>query len=35
MTDAVTRARGCDKVHGFQPALLDRLAASPAPPVEP
>jgi hypothetical protein len=35
VTDALTRARACDRTHGLQPMLLDRVFASPSPPVEP
>lgn len=35
VTLAVTTARRCDRDNGFKPMLLERLAASPAPPVEP
>jgi hypothetical protein len=34
-TLAITTARRCDQINGFQPALLDRVAAMPAPPAEP
>jgi hypothetical protein len=32
---AVIEARKCDTTHGFAPKLLDRIAAMPAPPVDP
>jgi hypothetical protein len=35
MTLAITTARKCDQTNGFQPALVDRIAAMPAPPAEP
>ncbi len=35
ITLAVATARRCDQSNGFAPALLDRIVAMPAPPVEP
>jgi hypothetical protein len=32
---ALIQVRKCDTAHGFTPALLDRLATQPSPPVEP